>query len=87
MCVQICVCACVDVSVIFTLPSLLSPPPPPPPPPQEQYVVVHDALLEEAVCGITHFPVPQMSHKIHELAQTKDETGQNGFESQFKVCI
>ena len=48
-------------------------------------MVVHDALLEGAVCGITHFPVLQMSTKIQQLCEADKESELNGFESQFKV--
>ena len=48
-------------------------------------MAVHDAIVEQVICGHTHSPATELHHYIKTLAVKKDETGFTGFEEQFAV--
>ena len=60
---------------------------------QEQYIVIHDAVVEGALCGHTHIFATKLHHTIREMsqiawsngAQVSRNTGKTGFQEQFTV--
>ena len=53
-------------------------------------MTVHDAILEQILCGITAIPAQELHSHIHSLSLKKEERNDKdslitGFESQFKV--
>lgn len=53
---------------------------------QDQYVFVHDAVLEALLSGKTEVFSQDLRAYVESLKQTDQDTDQNGFEKQFRVC-
>ena len=52
---------------------------------QHQYAFIHDAVLEWLICGDTKIPAREMKRAMERLSQVKEQTGQNGYDTQFQV--
>ena len=52
---------------------------------QAQYIFIHDAILEELVCGETQINPIDLKSAIGELCQQHMLTHTTGFEKQFNV--
>ena len=54
---------------------------------QDQYAFIHDAVLEWLICGDTKIPAGEMKRAMERLSQKEAQTGQSGYDTQFKVDI
>ena len=52
---------------------------------QEQFIFIHDAILEELVCGETQIDASGFTAAMDDLSQQHILTNTTGFEKQFKV--
>ena len=52
---------------------------------QEQFIFIHDAILEELVCGDTQIDASGFRAAMDDLSQQHVLTNTTGFEKQFKV--
>ena len=48
---------------------------------------IHDAVLESLICGTTQINAADLKSAIAELGEKDEQSGKNGFETQFNVRI
>ena len=54
---------------------------------KDQYAFIHDAVLEWLICGDTKIPAGEMKRAMERLLQKEIHTGENGYDTQFKVPL
>ena len=54
---------------------------------QDQYVFIHDAILEQIMCGDTEIDTGNFRVKVNNMYKVAAGNGTNGFVQQFQVHI